>query len=64
MQNDSTLASIVIDGIKYQKAGAQKLKINNLDEGDATTYVCRADGMKDQIKRVFVSKSKYKRHVY
>ena len=59
MQNDSTFASIVTDGTKYQKLGVHKLKINNLDEGDATAYVCRADGIKDKTIWVHLQKRKY-----
>ena len=63
-QNDSSPVDIMIDGIKYQRIGVQKLRINSLDVDDAVSYVCRVDGIRDKYIHVSIQKSKYRMHVF
>ena len=63
MQNDSSLADIMIDGIKYQRSGAQKLRINNFNLDDAVPHVCRIDGAIDKYIYVSIQKGKYRMHI-
>ena len=60
---DSTLdTAIVIDGVKYQKIGAQQLRINNLDAEDEAGYICRAVGLSDKTTNVHLQNSEYNTH--
>ena len=60
MKNGPSFTNIMIDGIKYQRIGRQKLRINSLDVDDAVPHVCRADGITDKHIHVSITKSKYR----
>ena len=60
MKNGSNFTAIMLDGIKYQRIGLQKLRINSLDVDDAVPHVCRADGITDKYIHVSITKSKYR----
>ena len=59
LRADGTFASISIDGKKYERSGAQRLKINYLASSDAVPHACRADGIEDKEIDIFLKKSRW-----